>query len=166
MWVAVAAAAPERLSGLMLIDAAGEFTGAPPGALEQFSHALETDACREVITDTFEANLVRAAPATRDLVLRNLEDMDPRLVAAAYRSLLAYRPLARLSRFAGPTLLVGDANNDSSFSLHAQAPQLAWRGVAGTSHWIMLDQPGRFHRILDDFLAGIPVRSSGMQAGA
>ena len=158
--VAAAAMAPERLAGLVLVDAAGEFAGAPPGALEQFAHALETDAYREVITDAFLANLDRANDRTRALVLRSLAETEQRVVAAAYRSLLAYHPRGALARFGGPVLLVVDSANESSFSLHAQAPQFHRRSVAGTSHWIMLDQPARFQAILDEFLATIPATTT------
>jgi pimeloyl-ACP methyl ester carboxylesterase len=105
-----------------------------------------------VLRDTFTDTLTRATDATRQQVLESVNRTSHEALAGAYRSLLGYAPSPVLGRYPGPVLLVVDAENDSTFSLHAQEPSRPRRPVAETSHWVMLDQPDAVHAYLDDFL--------------
>jgi pimeloyl-ACP methyl ester carboxylesterase len=151
--VEAAALAPARFRGLVLLDAAGEFRGAPPGALEQFLGTLHGPDGAAILQETFDANLERAQPATRAAVLASVAATPLAPMVGAYGGLLDYRPSTRLARYPGPVLLVVDAANESTFSLHAQEPSRPRRAIAGSSHWLMLDQPGAVHAHLADFLA-------------
>lgn len=151
--LAAAARAPGRVAGLVLVDAAGVFRDAPPGALEQFLDALRSPGYPDVVREAFLANLDRAAPATRATVLAGIEATPRATVTGAYESLLRWDPHPALAAYGGPRLLVVDADNESTFSLHAQAPSLPRVALGGVSHWLQLDHPQEFHDILDRFLA-------------
>ena len=45
------------------------------------------------------------------------------------------------------------AKNPSSF--HSQFPEVPSREMEGVSHWLMMDKPDEFNRILDEFLATV-----------
>ncbi|MFZ5623292.1 MAG: alpha/beta fold hydrolase [Gemmatimonadota bacterium] len=164
--VAIAAAgrAPERVLGLVLVDAAGAFTGAPPGALEQFLGALRSSEGPALLRETFEGNLERAKDATRQMILAGVTATPHEVMLGAYESLLDFHPAVDLARYHGPSLLVVDDRNKSIFSLHAQEPQRPWRAVSDTSHWLVLDQPEAFHRVVDAFLATLPAPGPGRDA--
>jgi pimeloyl-ACP methyl ester carboxylesterase len=61
---------------------------------------------------------------------------------------------ADIRAFKGPRLAIISASlakNPSSF--HSQFPEVPSREMEGVSHWLMMDKPDDFNRILDDFLA-------------
>jgi pimeloyl-ACP methyl ester carboxylesterase len=155
--VAIAALDDARVAGAVLVDAAGDYRDAPPGAIDQFLGALQVDeAYEELVTDAFRANLGRAQPATRERVLAGVEQTSRAAMRGCYEALLTYRPQAPLRAYAGSVLLIGDAANESAFALHAQGTDRPVQLVHETSHWLTMDQPAAFHRLLDDFLDALP----------
>lgn len=154
--IGVAGLAPERLRGLVLLDAAGDFSSAPAGALAQFVGSMAGPGGAQVLRETFDGNLERASGETRAEVLASLAATPHGVMLSGYGALLGYRPGPVLGRFGGPVLLLVDDANDSTFALHAQLPLQPRRAVSGTSHWLMLDRPRAVHAALDDFLAGLP----------
>ncbi len=149
--LSVAAVAPTRVLGLVLVDAAGSMSALPPDVAEGFLDSIDNDDDGSFVRSNYEANLERAQPATQATVLGALEQTPRAVLGPAYRDLLHTEPAPLLARYSGPTLLVADADNDSPFSLHAQVAGVTVRSVRGTSHWIPLDQPGELNAILDDF---------------
>lgn len=156
--IETAGRAPERVAGLVLVDAAGSYANAPPGALEQFMGALRSDDYQAVVRDAFTQNLIRATRATRDEVMAGLATARRDAVIGAYEALLSYRPSPVLARYPGATLLIVDDQNDSDFSLHAQESMRVRESISNVSHWLMMDRPAAFHTALDAFLAGLPAR--------
>ena len=67
-----------------------------------------------------------------------------------------YRPLPALARYGGPKLSLITALNETPIGLHRLVPDLPCRLVSGSGHWIHLDRPAAFNRLLDEFLASIP----------
>jgi pimeloyl-ACP methyl ester carboxylesterase len=47
--------------------------------------------------------------------------------------------------------VVSDMNN-LPYSLHRMLPELTARLMTGTGHWLMMDRPELFNRIVDEFL--------------
>lgn len=156
--VALAAAAElgaARVAGLVLVDAAGDFSKAPPGAIEQFIGALHSEAYADLVTDAFTENLSRATDATKSLVLAGVERTSPVAMQGCYSALLRWTPGRALAAWKGPLLLIGDAGNESDFSLHAQHARRPVHLVRDASHWLYLDQPAAFHAALDGFLGAL-----------
>jgi pimeloyl-ACP methyl ester carboxylesterase len=77
------------------------------------------------------------------------------MVRSMYRSLLSYHPTESLDCYPGPVLLITAPVNAASFALHELRPTLPRELVGGVSHWIMMDEPVAFVRILERFLAGM-----------
>jgi len=70
---------------------------------------------------------------------------------AGFRASLRFDPTTALLRYRGPALAVVTPANDAPFSLH-RVGRLPHRVVEGTGHWIQLDRPVEFARLLDGFL--------------
>jgi pimeloyl-ACP methyl ester carboxylesterase len=51
-----------------------------------------------------------------------------------------------------PTLSIVTPYNDQPFSLHRLGKGFPHRVVPGTGHWIQLDKPDDFNRMMDEFL--------------
>jgi len=49
-------------------------------------------------------------------------------------------------------LIVGGAGEKQPNALSMQMPEVPHKIVEGTSHWIQMDKPEEFNRILDEFL--------------
>ena len=73
----------------------------------------------------------------------------------SFEGLVAYDPLPSLGRYKGPMFLVYTEGNDDKESLQKLLPELPNRLMPGVSHWLMMDQPEAFNRIMDEFLATV-----------
>ncbi len=146
--LAVAARVPARVIALALVDAGGSLDAVPAAALEDFLAGVAGAQGTAFVRDAYEANLERAAPATRTRVLESLADTDQRVLVGGYTALFSTNPLGLLSRYPGPVKLLVDSGNDSPMALHAQHTDLDVTPIAETSHWIPLDQPAALAYLL------------------
>jgi pimeloyl-ACP methyl ester carboxylesterase len=60
--------------------------------------------------------------------------------------------LLALQRYRGPTLAVVTPESDQPYEIHKLVPGSPHKVVTGTSHWLDMDKPEEFNRILDEFL--------------
>jgi pimeloyl-ACP methyl ester carboxylesterase len=74
------------------------------------------------------------------------------------RAVFEFDPLPALRAYKGPKLVVNTPHGDTPNVLHRQIPDLLYKQVAGTSHWLQMDKPDEFNRILDGFLADPELR--------
>ena len=65
---------------------------------------------------------------------------------------MQFDPDPALARYTGPKLSIVTPHNDMPFSLHRLGTGFPHRVVEGTGHWIQLDKPDEFNRLLDEFL--------------
>ncbi|HYK82316.1 MAG TPA: alpha/beta hydrolase [Gemmatimonadales bacterium] len=153
--LAYAGAHPARVVGLLLVDPNGDPRGIPPDQLAAFTAALDSPR----YPDTVRAHWIRitegGTPAARAAVLRDLEGTPRVSVVESFKALSVYDPLPALARYRGPKLSLISALNETPAGLHRLVPDLPHRLVPGTGHWIQLDRPDEFNRLLDEFLAGI-----------
>jgi pimeloyl-ACP methyl ester carboxylesterase len=154
--IEMAARAPDRVAGLVVVDGAGDFSHIPSAALAGFIAGLASDHEFEATVDgAYDVALAGARPETERRVRAAMLAAPRPLVRSVYQSLLSYRPTAALDRYKGPVLLVTAPVNSASFALHALRPLLRRESMPGVSHWVMMDEPGRFVAILEEFLSGI-----------
>jgi pimeloyl-ACP methyl ester carboxylesterase len=149
--IAYAAAHPERVAGLLLVDPNGDQTRIPRQQIEPFLAALRAEPLREL--EAYYRQLV--AGGDRDaarLVLEDLSLTAADAIPAAVEAAVAFPPLPALASYGGPKLAVISEANSLPYSLHNLAPELPVQLVRGTGHWLMMDRPEVFNRILDGFL--------------
>ena len=70
----------------------------------------------------------------------------------ALRDIMQFDPDPALARYSGPKLSIVTPHNDTPSSLHRLGKGFPHHVVQDTGHWIQLDKPGEFNRILDKFL--------------
>jgi pimeloyl-ACP methyl ester carboxylesterase len=149
--IAFAAAHPGRVAGLLLVDPNGDQTRIPRTQIEPFLAALRAEPLREL--EAYYRQL--AAGGDRDAARMVLEDLHltaEEAVAPAVEAAVEFSPLPALARYGGPKLAVISEANSLPYSLHNLVPELPVQLVRGTGHWLMMDRPEVFNRILDGFL--------------
>jgi pimeloyl-ACP methyl ester carboxylesterase len=151
--LACAAAHPDAVAGLLLVDPNGDLGLVPAGECAAFVRAFEAPGFSRTHWIRITAG---GTAAVRAAVLRDLEATPPLTVVQSLKALAAYRPLPALACYGGPKLSLISALNETPIGLHRLAPDLPYRLVPGTGHWIQMDRPEEFNRLMDEFLATIP----------
>lgn len=151
--IAYAGSHPEKIAGLLLVDPSGDARKVPAEQANQLISALDSDSYSKAIEDYYSTLLVGSQPAVREKVIQDLRNTPRKTVIGIFKSSLQYDPLTPLQLYKGPKLSVVTSLNDAPFSLHNLDTELPHTQVTGTGHWLQMDKPGEFNRILDDFLA-------------
>jgi pimeloyl-ACP methyl ester carboxylesterase len=92
----------------------------------------------------------KAKQETRDAVLATAAKCDPRAFVQLREELIAVSP-AGLAQFGGPKWAIEADGRENPF-LASKLPGVQRRGIAGVSHWLMLDDPAAFNAALDEAL--------------
>lgn len=153
--IAYAGAHPERVAGLLLADPSGDARRVPGERMRQFLSALESESYSKVIEDYYSQLLAGSKPHVREKIMRDLRNTLPETVVDAFGAPLKYDPFPALRRYSGPKLSVITYLNEAPFSLHKIDTSLPYIQMAGTSHWLQMDRPEEFNRIMDDFIASV-----------
>jgi pimeloyl-ACP methyl ester carboxylesterase len=149
--IAYAAAHPERVAGLVLVDPNGDQTRIPREQIEPFLAALRAEPLRE-LEAYFRQLVVGGDRDAARWVIEDLRLTHEDAIAAAVAGGIDFAPLAALARYDGPRLAVISDMNNLPYSLHKLLPNLPLQLVRGTGHWLMMDRPELFNQVLDDFL--------------
>ena len=151
--IAYAGSHPEKVAGLLLADPSGDARKVPAEQANQLISALESDSYSKAIEDYYGMLLTGSQHAVRVKVIQDLRNTPRETVIGIFKSTLKYDPLSPLQFYKGPELSVVTSLNDAPFSLHNLDTNLPHIQVTGTGHWLQMDKPEEFNRILDDFLA-------------
>ncbi len=145
-----------RLKGLFLADPSGDSRDIPDDQAQAFLHGLGPGTYEKTLAGYFEGLLEQAAPRTRERVLAEVRRLPRETAYAVFAELLEHDPVTPLERYPGPKLALTTEVNDGPASLPGKlGDRLPRVRMDGVSHWPMMDDPERFNRILDEFLAGI-----------
>jgi pimeloyl-ACP methyl ester carboxylesterase len=156
--IAYASSHPEKVAGLFLADPAGDVRKVPTEQANQLMRALESDSYSRAIEDYYGMLLVGSRPEVREKVIQDLRNTPRETVIGVFKSTLRYDPLTPLQLYKGPKLSVYTSLNDAPFSLHNLDTDLHHIQVIGTGHWLQMDKPEEFNRILDDFLTLVELK--------
>ena len=149
--LAYAAAHPARVDRLLLLDPIGDGTQIPAAAMQPLLDGLESPAYQETIEGYWDT-ITGPNAAVRERLLRDLRATPRRTVVEGFKATMRFDPNPLLAGFRGPTLAVVTPSNDYPFSIHRLKGGPPHRVIEGTGHWIQLDQPAEFNRILENFL--------------
>jgi pimeloyl-ACP methyl ester carboxylesterase len=142
---------PERVAGLLLVDPNGDMSRAPEEESRPFLEALRADPLSE-LESYFGLLVVSGDPDAGRWVIEDLRLTHEGAIVPALESSLKYPALPALERYTGPRLsIISDANR-LSYSLHNLLPDLETRRMSGTGHWVMMDRPEVFNRLMDEFV--------------
>jgi pimeloyl-ACP methyl ester carboxylesterase len=148
--LAYAGAHPDRVAGLLLVDPIGDGTQFSKAEVQAFLDKLESD-----YSGTIEAYWDQIAgpyQSLRERLRRDLRATPHETVVRFFQEVMQFDPHPALARYRGPALSVVTPHNNEAFSLHRLGQGFPHRIVQGTGHWIQLDKPDEFNRILDEFL--------------
>jgi pimeloyl-ACP methyl ester carboxylesterase len=158
--IAYAAAHPEHVAGLVLVATPGRL---PDEQVAQIEGALAAD-YDGTMAMTWKRLLANATPATRQTVEDEQESLPKEAAAAIIRSTFEFDPAPPLEAYPGPKLTISTPNEGPVTELHELVPGIEHRTVKGTSHWIQLDEPDAFDRLLDGFLAEVERKPVGARS--
>jgi pimeloyl-ACP methyl ester carboxylesterase len=153
---AACGAIPERLAGVLFLDAGGDLRGLPPAELQAWRDAMRPETFRASAHSWFSGLLTAASPTTRMRVLHTLERTSRAAYVGAMEGLVDFDPASAIRHFPGPKALVAVRALDGPLSLRGAVPELPCEFVDDVSHWLQLDAPQRVNLLLDDWLARIP----------
>jgi pimeloyl-ACP methyl ester carboxylesterase len=152
---------PDRLAGLVFADVAGDIRNTPADHVEALRRGLLPENYEKFTQRWFESILVHGTDATKDAVFRSLRATRPEVFIAATTGLYTFDPAAALSHYRGPRLHIASFLADNPVAIHRAFKDMPVRVVQDASHWLMLDRPEEFNRVLDEFLAGVNSPSPG-----
>jgi pimeloyl-ACP methyl ester carboxylesterase len=157
--IGYAGAHPEKVAGLLLVGTPGRM---PMQQADQVMSAMSTD-YDDTMASYWDRLLADATPATRARIQRERQSMPRPMAIALIRASFAYDPLPALRDYRGVimTVTIGDSPAD----LHKQLPDAPDASLTETSHWVQLDRPDAFDRILDTFLARVDEAERDRAAG-
>ena len=145
-----AGAHPDRVAGLVLVDPIGDGKQIPVAESKAFLSGLESDYASSI--QKYWAGIAGPDPAIKERLLADLGHTPRDAVVQGLHSVMQFDPQPALVRYSGPKLSVVTPNNDQPFSLHRLGKGFPHTVVEGTGHWIQLDKPDEFNRLLDEFL--------------
>ena len=152
---AYAGAYPHRVVGLLLVDPSGDSTQMPIEEVQQYLGALQSEAYSNVVEGYWSQILTGSTEITQAKVMQDLRDTPKATVVGVFKELFKYNPVPALEGYDGPKLSVITSVNETPFSVHNLVSDLPHKKITGTGHWLQLDKPEEFNRIMDDFFTSI-----------
>jgi pimeloyl-ACP methyl ester carboxylesterase len=148
--LAYAGAHPERVAGLLLVDPIGDGKQISGADTEPLLAGLDSN--YDSTIREYWIGIAGPDSGVRERLLDDLRATSQKTVVPAFRAALQFDPDPSLARYRGPLLSIITPYNDQPFSLHRLGKGFHHQMVQGTGHWIQLDKPDDFNRLLDDFL--------------
>ncbi len=144
---------PDRLAGLVFADVAGDIRNPPAASAEALRRGLLPENYEDFTRRWFEGILAKGTDATKEAVMKSLRATRREVFIAATTGLYSFDPVAALAAYRGPRLHIASYLADNPAAIHRAFKDMPVRVVPDASHWLMMDKPEEFNRILDDFLA-------------
>ena len=144
---------PDRVAGVVYADSAGNVKISDEQAA-RFLGLLRKDK-EKFVRAWFAPILKGSSPEVQKAVFESEDNTPADVIAGALDGLRAIDMRALLDAYHGPRLAIAAADIEGPSSLHVQFPDVPVRKISGTGHWLMMDKPDEFNRILDEFLAGV-----------
>lgn len=142
---------PQKLEGLVYVDAVGDFTRAPAALREAFRRNDAGMTPERLQHEYGEMLGAKAKLDTRVRVLESAARMDLPAFAALRASMSEVPAEALLTRFRGPRRAIRADGDEFPFS-SSKLPGVTTRKIPDVSHWLMLDDPAAFNAALDEVL--------------
>jgi pimeloyl-ACP methyl ester carboxylesterase len=158
--VEIAAAHPDRVLALGLVDPGGDVSDDP--ALEATLADVAADP-RASFTIHYRGILHGGRPSTQRRVLADLAAVPDAALAPSLAASMRFPVRARLAAYPGPELCLASPLNDTPQGLPRQLPGLPVEWLAPASHWLMLDRPEQTNYLLGQLVeaAGKAVPAAG-----
>lgn len=144
---------PDKVAGVVYVDAVGDLSAAPPevkAAVEKADEGMTP----ERLQDAYGKMLgPLAKEGTRREVLAAVALLDVRAFAALRRSMAQVHAAEAIAHYQGPKLAIEAQSEDWPFAASQLPGVRLIRRIPGVSHWLMLDEAATFNAALDQALA-------------
>jgi pimeloyl-ACP methyl ester carboxylesterase len=147
--IAYAGKHPDRVAGLLLTGTPGK---TPKEQAAPIIASLESDKYEKVMEDYMKQLLANAKPETEKLEREGMNKISKEASLSIIKAAFQFDPLPSLRSYPGPKMIVSASKDEQPGSLHKLLPEIPFKKVEGTSHWIQMDKPDEFNKILDEFL--------------
>jgi pimeloyl-ACP methyl ester carboxylesterase len=147
---AYAAYYPERLAGLLYVEAPGDLRRMPKAEADAWLDNFSPAKYGTFHEHWLAPQLLAAKEATRVRVMKTMRTSRREAIAGNLESLLGHDPDAAFEQFKGPTHALVAATGPET--LVGQRPTLSRSVAPHASHWLMMDSAQWFHTELVRFL--------------
>jgi len=147
-----AAAGPQRVRKLILVDPPPGPGAMPPEVLRQTHAAVAADPYAAAENFWKQSAFVGSRPETERRLLTALRKMARNAAAELTDDSLNYDARVTLRDYPGPKFAIVSSANDTPQSLHNVVPDIEYAVIPGTGHWIHLDRPNEFIAVLERLL--------------
>lgn len=147
--IAYAGQHPERVAGLLLVGTPGRV---PMEQADQIMSAMTSD-YEATMGGYWDRLLADATPRVKAQIKSEMSRLPQDVAMSLIGATFADDPVPALEGYPGPKLSV--TAGESPFDLHKQVDGLPNEQITGTSHWVHMDKPTDFDRIMDGFLAKV-----------
>lgn len=143
----------DRVAGLLLLDPIGDGKQITDAEAKPLLAGLDTN--YDATIREYWTGIAGPNSGVRERQLADLQATPRKTVVSAFQDILRFDPDPALARYRGPMLSIVTPYNDQPFSLHRLGKGFPHRVVQGTGHWIQLDKPDDFNRMMDEFLEDV-----------
>lgn len=148
-----AGAHPDRVAGLLLLDPIGDGKQTPADEIKSFMEGLASN--YDSVIQGYWSQIAGPEASIRERLLSDLRATPSETVIQGFEEVMRFDPDPALAGYKGPKLSVVTPYNDQPFSLHRLGAGFPHQVVTETGHWIQLDKPEEFNRMLDEFLVTV-----------
>ena len=147
-----AAAGPQRVKKLILVDAPPAPGALPADAIRKIRESLSQDPYATIEQFWQQGAFVGARPETERRLLGSMRKLARNAAIELTEEALAYDARIALRQYNGPKFAIVTPANDTPLSLQHAVPDIEYAVVEGTGHWIHLDRPTEFIAVLERLL--------------
>lgn len=148
---AYAAAHPDKIAGVVYLDAAASALPLTADQKSQFSAALRANKM-PVVRSWFARMLGPSNDRVKEAIFASVEKTSTDALVAALMSLSDFDARTLISAYHGPRLAIVATDLENPVSFQKQFPEVRAIGVSVAGHWIMPDKPAEVNSALDDFV--------------
>jgi pimeloyl-ACP methyl ester carboxylesterase len=146
---AYAAKHPEKVAGVVYVDAVGDVSRAPAEVKEYFREhdaGMTPDRLQSAYAEMLGPE---AKPATCAAVLDSAGRMDLKAFATLRESMSDFDGLVAAHQYEGPRFAI-EVEGEENPRLASSLPRTTRIAIPGVSHWLMLDDPDATVRALEE----------------
>ena len=104
------------------------------------------------MNDYMRRLLTNARPSVSDSVWQGIRKLNKTTSIDIIKAVFEFDPVQPLSDYPGPKLIISSSSEEQPNALFKQLPDIPHKVIGGTSHWVQMDKPDEFNRLLDEFL--------------
>jgi pimeloyl-ACP methyl ester carboxylesterase len=151
---AYAAAHPEKVAGVIYVDAAAS---ALPLTAEQETGLVSAIKANKmaVVRAWFAPMLKGSSEAVQQDILASVEKTPVDVFLGALLSLRSFDAKRLVNAYTGPRLAIAAADIETPAAFQRQFPEIPVTRISGTGHWVMLDKPDEVNAAIERFLESL-----------